>query len=136
MTERAEMTKTLVISKNFSKIRTKFDQDSLWSFARWSFEKQSLTILSRRGPRSPDMRLSQHYIGPKLTFCHFLNFCRKKFLGLTKSSCTFLYSFGVVTCKNYVAKSLDSFKKTGQFHVLNVWQGCNHRGERCDRGRT
>ena len=44
---------------------------------------QTLRLLSRRGPRSPDARLSQHYMGPKMTFCHFLNFCRKKFSGLT-----------------------------------------------------
>ena len=30
------------------------------------------------------MRLSQHYIGPKMKFCHILNICRKKFPGLTK----------------------------------------------------
>ena len=43
---------------------------------------QTLWLLSRRGPRSPDMRLSQHYI------C--LNFCRKKFPGLTKEIfCTY-----------------------------------------------
>jgi hypothetical protein len=43
---------------------------------------QTLRLLSRRGPRSRDRRLSQHYIGPKMTFCHFLNFCRKKFSGM------------------------------------------------------
>ena len=41
-------------------------------------------LLSRRGPRSPNMRLSQHYIGAKITFQHFSNFCRKKFPGLKK----------------------------------------------------
>ena len=40
---------------------------------------QTLRLLSRRGPRSPDARLSQHYIGPKMTFYHFFNFCRKFF---------------------------------------------------------
>ena len=44
---------------------------------------QTLRLLSRRGPRSSNTRLSQRYIGPKMTFCHFLNFCRKKFSGLT-----------------------------------------------------
>ena len=43
---------------------------------------QNLWLLSRRGPRSPDARLSQHYNGPKMTFQHFSNFCRKKFPGL------------------------------------------------------
>ena len=34
--------------------------------------------------------LSQHYIGPKMTFWHFSNFCRKKFPGLIKGiSCTY-----------------------------------------------
>ena len=45
---------------------------------------QTLLLLSRRGPRSLGARLSQHYIGPKMTFRHFSNFCRKKFPGLTK----------------------------------------------------
>ena len=42
---------------------------------------QTPRLLSRRGPRSPDVRLSQHYIGPKMAICHFSNFCRQKFLG-------------------------------------------------------
>ena len=51
---------------------------------------QTLQLLSRRGPRSPEARLSQHYIGPKMTFWHFSNFCRKKFPGLIKGiSCTY-----------------------------------------------
>jgi hypothetical protein len=41
-------------------------------------------LLTRRCPRSPDMRLSKHYIGTKMTCWHFSNFCIKKFLGLTK----------------------------------------------------
>ena len=50
---------------------------------------QTLRLLSRRGPRSPSTRLSQHCIGPKMTFGHFSNFSRKKFPGLTKEiSCT------------------------------------------------
>ena len=51
---------------------------------------QTLRLLSRRGPRGLDMRLSQHYIGPKMTFCHFSTFCRKKFPGLTNK---FLHIF-------------------------------------------
>ena len=51
---------------------------------------QTPRLLSRRGPRSPEARLSQHYIGPKMTFQHFSNFCKKKFLGLIKGiSCTY-----------------------------------------------
>ena len=45
---------------------------------------QTLQLLSRRGPRSPKARLSQHYVGLKMTFQHFSKFCRKKFPGLTK----------------------------------------------------
>ena len=40
--------------------------------------------MSRRGPRCPEGRLSQHYIGSKMTFCPFSNFCRKSFPRLTK----------------------------------------------------
>ena len=51
---------------------------------------QTLRLFSRRGPRSPDARLSQHYSDPKMTFQHFSNFYRKKFPGLTKEiSCTY-----------------------------------------------
>ena len=45
---------------------------------------QALLLLSRRDPRGLDMRLSQHYICPNMAFCHFFNFCRKKFLGMIK----------------------------------------------------
>ena len=60
----------------------------------WKFfgtnHPQTLQLLSRRGPRSPEARLSQHYIGPKMTFWHFSNFCRKKFPGLIKGiSCPY-----------------------------------------------
>ena len=60
----------------------------------WKFfgknHPQTPRLLSRRGPRSPEARLSQHYIGPKMTFQHFSNFCKKKFLGLIKGiSCTY-----------------------------------------------
>ena len=56
--------------------------------SHWNFfgtnHPQNLRFLSRRGPRSLDMGLSQHYIGSKMTFCHFSNFCRKKFPSLSK----------------------------------------------------
>ena len=39
---------------------------------------QTLKLLSRRGPRCPDMRLSQHYIGPKNDILSFFNFLQKK----------------------------------------------------------
>ena len=45
---------------------------------------QNLRLLSRRGPRSLDLGLSQHYIGSKMTFFHFSNFYRKKFPSLSK----------------------------------------------------
>ena len=32
---------------------------------------QTPRLMSMRGPRCLDKRLSQHYIGPKITFCHF-----------------------------------------------------------------
>ena len=41
-------------------------------------------------PRCLDVRLSQHYISPKMICCNFSNFCRKKFPGLTKEiSCNY-----------------------------------------------
>ena len=49
----------------------------------WTIYPQTLRLLSRRGPRSPDTRLSQHSISPKMTFCFLSNFCRKKFPHLT-----------------------------------------------------
>ena len=58
---------------------------------------QTPRLLSRRGPRSAEARLSQHYIGPKMTFQHFSNFCRKKFLGLIKGiSCTYWMNLEVL----------------------------------------
>ena len=39
---------------------------------------QTLQLLNRRGPRCPDMRLSQHYIGPKNDILSFFNFLQKK----------------------------------------------------------
>ena len=51
---------------------------------------QTPRLLSRRGPRSPEARLSQHYIGPKMTHWNFSNFCRKKIPGLIKDIfCTY-----------------------------------------------
>jgi hypothetical protein len=46
----------------------------------------------KRGPKCLEVRPSEHYIGPKMTFSHFSNFCRKKFPGLTKEiSCTYWF---------------------------------------------
>ena len=60
---------------------------------------QTPLLLSRKDPRGPDMRLSQHYTGPKMT------------LAWQKSSCTFCTILGVVICKNHLSKPLDSFNK-------------------------
>ena len=58
---------------------------------------QTLQLLSRRGPRSREARLSQHYIGPKMTFRHFSNFCRKKFPSLIKGIfCTYWMNIEVL----------------------------------------
>ena len=86
--------------------------------------------LTRRGPRSPDMRLSQHYIGPKMTFCHFSTFCRKKFPGLSKN-CTYLYNL-VVILKNRVAKPQDSFNKYKK-NLLSSWETFICRNLKNDR---
>ena len=51
--------------------------------SHWNFfgtnHPQNLRFLSRRGPRSLDMRLSQHYIGPKMTFDIFQISAEKSF---------------------------------------------------------
>ena len=73
---------------------------------------QTLQLLSRRGPRSPDARLSQHYIGPKMTICPFLNFGRKNVFRLDNKAPVHFYTiFGVVIFKNHVARPLHSFNK-------------------------
>ena len=84
--------------------------------SHWNFfgtnHPQNLRFLSRRGPRSLDMRLSQHYIGPKMTFRHFSNFCRKKVSRLDKKAPAQFYTIlGVVICKNHVARPLHSFNR-------------------------
>ena len=82
---------------------------------------QILQLLSRRGPRSPEARLSQHYMGPKMTFRHFSNFCRKKFLGLTKKAPVHFYTiFGVVIFKNHMARPLHSFNKCRKFILSSL----------------
>ena len=51
--------------------------------------------LSRRGYRCPEARLPQHYIGPKMMFCHFSNFCKNKFPGLKKENLICLFTIYV-----------------------------------------
>ena len=56
----------------------------------WINYPQTPWLLSRRGHRCPEARLSQHYMDPKMTLCHFSNFCKNKFPGLTTElSCTY-----------------------------------------------
>ena len=75
---------------------------------------QILLLLSRRGPRSPDTRLSQHYIGPKMTFQHFSNFCRKKsFQAWQEGSCTILYNFRGCNLQKSCGKT-STFIQSGQ----------------------
>ena len=53
---------------------------------------QTPGLLSRRGPRCLEARLSQHYIGQKMTFLHFSNFCRKKVSQLDKKASAHFYT--------------------------------------------
>ena len=74
----------------------------------------NLTNLSRRGPRYLIARLSQHYIGPKMTFCHSLNLCRKKFPSLTKEiSCTYWINLEVLP-HNFANYNPQSLKKCAE----------------------
>ena len=49
-----------------------------------------MATFDKKGPRCPDVRLSQHYISPKMTFSNFSNFYRKNFPDLKKK---FLHIF-------------------------------------------
>ena len=102
--------------------------------SHWNFfgtnHPQNLRFLSRRGPRSLDMRLSQHYIGPKMTFRHFPNFCRKKFPGLKKEIfCTYWMNVEVLPhdfCKLQPPK-LDKnvqepFWQAGKLFSAEIWK--------------
>ena len=56
--------------------------------ARYFWAKEALEC--------PDASLSQHYIGPEMTFWHFSNLCSKKLPGLTKEvSCSHLMNLEV-----------------------------------------
>ena len=79
---------------------------------------QTLPLLSRRGPRSPDARLSQHYISPEMTFCHFFKFRQKKVFWLdNKVPAHFYTTLGVVICKNHVGRPLHSINKCRKFFL-------------------
>ena len=82
---------------------------------------QNLRLLSMRGPRSPEARPSQHYIGPKFAFCHLSNFCRKKVFGLdNKTPAHFYATLWLVICKNHVGKPLNAFKKCRKFLLSSL----------------
>ena len=88
--------------------------------SHWNFfgtnHPQNLRFLSRRGPRSLDMGLSQHYIGSKMTFCHFSNFCRKRFPSLSKRLLHIsIQLWGLYFVKNHVVRPLHSFNKYRKF---------------------
>ena len=97
---------------------------ALEKFLEWNHPQTSL-LLSRRGPRCPDARLSQHYISPKMICCNFSNFCRKKFPGLTKEiSCTYWMNLEVLPhdfCKLQPPKLYQNFRnffvKPGNFFL-------------------
>ena len=105
--------------------------------SHWKFfgtnHPQNLRFLSRRGPRSLDMRLSQHYIGPKMTFWHFPNFCRKKFPGLKKEIfCTYWMNVEVLPhdfCKLQPPKLdrnvQESFWQAGKLFSAEIWKMLN-----------
>ena len=87
---------------------------------------KTLQLLSRRGPKSQKVRLYQYYIGPKMTFRHFSNFCRKRFPGLKKEiSCTyglnvqFLFSGSLSRWKVF-ARETNLMKKHSV--ILNEWK--------------
>ena len=74
---------------------------ALEKFLKYS-HPQTQQLLSRKGPRYRAARLSQHYIGPKVTFCHLSNFFRKKSSGLSNHENFFLndknVTFGLMYC--------------------------------------
>ena len=78
----------------------------------WNKPPSNPRFLSRRGPRSLELGLSQHYMDSKMTFFHFSNFCRKQFPSLSKRlKHIFIQLWGVVIYKNYVVRLLHSFNK-------------------------
>jgi hypothetical protein len=91
---------------------------------------KTLRLLSRRGPRKPEARLSQHYIDPKMTFRHFSNFCRKNFADLIKEiSCTHWMNLEVLPhgfCKLQPPKLYKNVQKpfcqAGKLFSAEIWK--------------
>ena len=72
---------------------------------------QTLLLLNRKGPRGPHLRLSQHYIGPKMTFS-FFKFLQKKVSQLDKKGrALFCIVLGGYNLQKSLAQPLDSFSK-------------------------
>ena len=96
----------------------------LEKFLEWN-HPQTLLLLSRRGPRCPDARLSHHYISQKMICCNFSNFCRKKSPGLKKEIyCTYWMNLEVLPhdfCKLQPTKMYKNvrnfFVKPGNFFL-------------------
>ena len=96
----------------------------------WNKPPSNPRFLSRRGPRSLELGLSQHYIGPKMTFLHFPNFCRKKFPGLKKEFfCTYWMNVEVLPhdfCKLQPPKLdknvPDPFWQAGKLFSAEIWK--------------
>ena len=76
----------------------------------WTNHPQTWPLLTKRGPRSPDIRLSQHW--PKKIILAFFKFLQKKVSRLDKKApAHFCIILGVVIWKNHVTKPLDLFNK-------------------------
>ena len=70
---------------------------------------------------SLDARLSQHYICQKIIFCHFSNFCRKKFPGLIKKFLHIFYNFVGCNLKKLSGKT-SSFIQWVQEISTEIWK--------------
>ena len=97
------------------------------------YHPQTTQLLSRRGPRYPDARLSQHYISPKMKLCHFPNFCRKKILAWqNKFPCTFWMNLEVFPTWFLQIKTPKGIQKCAGF-FLSGWETFYCRNLKNDR---
>ena len=81
---------------------------------------QTLRLLSRRGPRSPDTRLST-LNWPKNGILPFFEFLQKKVFWLDNKAPAHFYTIlRFVICKNHVARPLHSFKKCRKFLLSSL----------------
>ena len=79
----------------------------------------TLWLLSRKGPRSPDTRLCQHW--PKNEILPLSKFLQTKVFWLdNKATAHFYTTLGVAIYKNHVARPLHSFNKCRK--SLQVWK--------------